>query len=284
MWFCGVKRAMALTDSEYVSKIHALLADVPSYTKFACPLKEHDMTKVNRFPHLLSAVPEGTRCYLIMMKLAGTYVTILYDRGRKATNPILVLPMRLHEEVYRSEPVFTCVFNRLTRTLIVDDMVSMNGTALANQYANDRIMAVHDMLHNMYRPDVHLLPLKIEVRRYYAYSQLDECLDLCKRLQYPSVGVGIKPLELTRREMIAPFRREHSHRAPVQRLQAGTYAVAKGEAPDMYTVSTGTGAHPLVVKTLKDSVRLAKRFSGQSTHTLQLDLQVCDGKFVLGCS
>jgi hypothetical protein len=64
----------------------------------------------------------------------------------------------MDEEVYCSEPVLTCVFNRKTQTLIVDDLISMNGAVLHHQNAYDRILAVHDMIHNLYRPDMHLLP------------------------------------------------------------------------------------------------------------------------------
>jgi hypothetical protein len=47
-------------------------------------------------------IPEGSRCYLIMMQLAGTYVSILFDRN-KAKFPMMAIPLRMDEEVYCSD-------------------------------------------------------------------------------------------------------------------------------------------------------------------------------------
>jgi hypothetical protein len=38
------------------------------------------MRRVNAEPHLLSVVPSGRPCLLIMCKLAGVHVTVLYDQ------------------------------------------------------------------------------------------------------------------------------------------------------------------------------------------------------------
>jgi hypothetical protein len=64
--------------------------------------------------------------------MAGGYVSILFDRN-KAGFPMMAIPLRMDEEVYCSEPVLTCVFNRKTQTLIVDDLISMNGAVLHHQ-------------------------------------------------------------------------------------------------------------------------------------------------------
>ena len=279
-WFCGVKRAISITDSEYVEKVRGILNNVSEYSKFACPLREQDMRKVNNYPHYLSLIPEGSRCYLIMMQLAGTYVTILYDRSKKAKHPMMVIPMRMTEEVYCSEPVFTCVFNQKTRTLIVDDLIAMNGTVIYQQNSYDRILAVHDMIHNLYRPDTHLLPMKVEVRKYFAYSQLGECLDLAKLLDYPSVGVSIKPSEMTRREMMAGFPRSGtSTKRAKETFRSGSFMVTKGDAPDLYYVALGSTSAPLVVKTLKDSLALSKMFKISPDNAVRMELTVRDGKF-----
>ena len=208
-------------------------------------------------------------------------MSILYDRSRNARYPILILPLRMDEQVYISEPVFTCIFNRKSCTLIVDDLVAMNGVVLNNQPAYDRILAVHDMIHNLYRPDHHLLPMKIEVRRYFAYSQLGECLDMYKKLEYPSKGISVKPTEMMRREMIAVFPASCGSRSTNHKMTSGTFTVIKGDAPDLYYVNNGQETQPLVVKTLKDSQELIKRFKSSSNNSIRMDLDVKDGKFFI---
>jgi hypothetical protein len=70
---------------------------------------------------------------------------------------MMAIPLRMDEEVYCSEPVLTCVFNR--ENADVDrgrSHIHERGGAPPSKH--DRILAVHDMIHNLYRPDMHLLP------------------------------------------------------------------------------------------------------------------------------
>jgi hypothetical protein len=49
-------------------------------SKYPCRLQKDNMRRVNAEPHLLSVVPSGRPCLLIMCKLAGVHVTVLYDQ------------------------------------------------------------------------------------------------------------------------------------------------------------------------------------------------------------
>jgi hypothetical protein len=74
--------------------------------------------------------------------------------------------------------------------------------------------------------------MKMEVRKYFAYSQLAECL-VGENLDYPSIGVSIKPVEMTRREMIAPSRLGPMKRVVKETYRSGNYMVTKGDAPSI---------------------------------------------------
>jgi hypothetical protein len=285
VWFCGVKRAIPVTDTQHVARVREVLQNVPEVTRHPYALKEQDMFKVNAYPHLLSVIPEGARCYLVMLTIAGTYVSVLCDRGANPKHAMLAIPLRMDEEVYLAQPVFTCTFSARHRTLVVDDLVSMNGVVLVDQHVGNRVLAVHDMMHNLYRPDFHLLPLRIEVRRYFGYSQLAECVDLAKALPYPSVGVSIKPAELSRREIVARFARDRgsSGRAVAARSPTtGRHVVTKGDAPDLYFVSDAGGrVVPLAVKTMRHSTQLRALFGASRDDSVKMQLVARDGKYFI---
>jgi hypothetical protein len=128
-----------------------------------------------------------------MMQLAGTYVTILYDRSKKAKHPMIAIP----EDGRRSvlfEPVFTCVYNQKTQTLIVDDLIAMNGTVIHQQTPSTGSCGPRYDTQSV-SSGYASTASQGGVRKYFAYSQLGECLDLVKMLDYPSIGVSIKPSE-----------------------------------------------------------------------------------------
>jgi hypothetical protein len=57
-----VSNAISITDSEHARGISNNASEV----KFACPLRESRICgKVNNYPHFLSLILEGSRCYLI---------------------------------------------------------------------------------------------------------------------------------------------------------------------------------------------------------------------------
>jgi hypothetical protein len=64
-------------------------------------------------------------------------------------------------------------------------------------------------------------------------------------------------------------------------VRPGRFQVTKGDVPDQYYVSVGTGTAPLAVKTLKDSVRLKQLFNAASNNTLALDLAIEGGRYVI---
>jgi hypothetical protein len=100
-------------------------------------------------------------------------------------------------------------------------------------------------------------------------------------MEYPSVGISVKPVEMARRELFAPF--QISARKPAEPAAArpGRFRVTMGDAPDQYHVSVGTGTAPLAVKTMKDSVRLKNMFNASSNRTMMLDLEVDNDRYVI---
>jgi hypothetical protein len=71
-------------------------------------------------------------------------------------------------------------------------------------------------------------------KQYFA-SAACGMLSIMKNLDYPSIGVSIKPVEMTRREMIAPSRLGPMKRVVKETYRSGNYMVTKGDAPDLYT-------------------------------------------------
>jgi hypothetical protein len=79
------------------------------------------MRRVNAEPHLLSVVPSGRPCLLIMCKLAGVHVTVLDQRP--AHFPGAASTFR--QASLQCEPVFSCTFNHSHRCLVIDDLLAM---------------------------------------------------------------------------------------------------------------------------------------------------------------
>jgi hypothetical protein len=278
VWFCGVERAYHITDSELVAQVQAH-ADALNHVKYPCRLKEENMRRVNGEPHLLSIVPSGRACLLIMCKLAGVYTTVLYDP--KGRHTFLALPLRFDLQVFASEPVFSCTFNHTHRSLVIDDLLAMNREPLVHEPLDRRALAVYDMIHNLYRPDPYLLPLKIEVRRYFGYSQLADVLALGQGGPYPAHAVSIKPMPLHGRELHAVMH-TRAPRTTVAPPRDGEFVVTKGEGPDMYYAAI-PGAAPalLSVRTLKESVAMAHRFKGVVGARQKLALRWEQGRLTL---
>jgi hypothetical protein len=125
-----------------------------------------------------------------MMQLAGTYVTILYDRSKKAEHPMIAIPMR---KKCTAEPVFTCVYNQKTQTLIVDDLIAMNGTVIHQQTPSDPGGPRYDTqsVSSGYASTTSQGGSP-EIFRVLAARRVSGS---AKMLDYPSIGVSIKPSE-----------------------------------------------------------------------------------------
>lgn len=278
VWFCGVQRAYHVTDSELVAHLQSH-ADALNHVKYPCRLKDENMRRVNAEPHLLSVVPVGRPCLLIMCKLAGVYVSVLYDP--KGRHTFLSLPLRFDPQVFACEPVFTCTFNHGRRCLVVDDLLAMNGQPLAQEPLDRRALAVHDMFHNLYRPDPFLLPLRVEVRRYFGYSQLADAVTLARSLPYATHAISIKPMPLHGRELHAVMRARTSRPLP-EAPRDGEFTITKGEGPDMYYAAVPNGAAQLVsVKTMAESALMAQLFKGVVGARRKMALRWEEGRLVV---
>jgi hypothetical protein len=279
VWFCGVQRAYHITDSELVAEVHNHVA-VLNHVKYPCRLLEDNMRRVNSEPHLLSVVPRGRPCLLIMCKLAGIHTTVLYDP--KGRHTFLALPLRFDAQVFASEPVFSCTFNHTHRVVVIDDLLAMRREPLWHEPLDRRALAVHDMIHNLYRPDSFLLPLKVEIRRYFGYSQLEDVVALSRSLPYPSHAISIKPMPLDGRELLAFLNARPVRAAPAPRPCDGQYTVTKGEGPDIYYAIVPHSAPQLLsIRTLQQSAFMARAFTGGVGSRQKMDLRWEDGRLTI---
>jgi hypothetical protein len=268
---CWVRRlgfvalsAISITDSEYVLKVEAFWIMYRSTANSPAPPREQDMRKINNYPHYLY---RGTRCYLIMMQLAGTLWPSFTTGARRPNTH----DSHTHEDE-RSvppEPVFTCVYNQKTQTLIVDDLIAMNGTVIHQQ--NLRPDPRSTIWYTSVSSGCMHLPLKVEVRKYFAYSQLGECLDLVKCSTTRRSACPNRPNDQTRDDCIIPPPGV-SCQACQGYFRSGNFMVTKGDAPDLYHVALEHTSAPLVVKTLKDSLALAKMFKVSPDNAVRMDL------------
>jgi hypothetical protein len=214
-----------------------------------------------------------------MCKLAGVHVTVLYDP--KGRHTFLALPLRFDKQVFECEPVFSCTFNHSHRCLVIDDLLAMRRAPLVQEPLDRRALAVHDMIHNLYRPDTFLLPVRVEVRKYFGYSQLVEVMDLARGLPYPSHAISVKPMPLHGRDLHALLR-TRTARAPIASSQhIEDFLVTKGEGPDMYYVSVPHASPQLLsVKTMQQSLMLAQKFDGVGSR-LKMALRWEDGRLTI---
>jgi hypothetical protein len=147
-------------------------------SKYPCRLQEDNMRRVNAEPHLLSVVPGRRPCLLIMCKLAGVHVTVLYDQkaGTLSWRCLYVSTSKSSSASLFSARSTTATDVWCRRS--VGDEARPSGTGALDR----RALAVrHDP-----QPlsSGFLLPVRVEVRKYFGYSQLVEVMDLARGLPF----------------------------------------------------------------------------------------------------
>jgi hypothetical protein len=273
--FCGVPRSYHIADEALLTPVHALLHPVLAGTRPPCVLKEHNLHLLACKPHLLSVSPAGRRCHLVLTRLGGVAVSLLCENRRDSPLRVITIPLRFDASVYERTPVFACTMNDATRTLLLDDLLSMDGYLLSRSDLHTRASALHDVVHNLYRPDVHLLPLKLETRRHFSFAQFTDALRFAEHLPYVASAMSVRPMWLQHRELLAPMKRAANRtggsRPPPRSPSAPTDAkVVKGDSPDMYHVQHATHPGFLTVKTLRESQELARLFGSAACVTMRV--------------
>jgi hypothetical protein len=99
----------------------------------------------------------------------------------------------------------------------------------------------------------------MEVRKYFAYSQLAECLDH-EKISTTLLSVFRSNPSRWPGEMIAPSHVWVQWSVSSRKRTDPATTWSQRDAPDLYYVALNNSTAPLVVKTLKDSLLLTKMF------------------------
>ena len=171
---------------------------------------QKDIQNLSKYSHYISTLTNGNKYLLYLTTINNEKYCILIDRKLSHSHKypkMLVINFRFSDECF-NETIFECelVKDQYKKWVLFIDSILVYDNKRLNLNLLDNISKIYDILKNKYYDDRNIQLCKLNVRRYFVYTELNYLIDkFIPKSNYKVLGIIFHTVTFNRKNIALYF-------------------------------------------------------------------------------
>ncbi len=171
---------------------------------------QKDIQNLSKYSHYISTLTNGNKYLLYLTTINNEKYSILIDRKLSHSHKypkMLVTNFRFSDECF-NETIFECelVKDQYKKWVLFIDSIIVYDNKRLNLNLLDNISKIYDILKNKYYDDRNIQLCKLNVRRYFVYTELNYLIDkFIPKSNYKVLGIIFHTVTFNRKNIALYF-------------------------------------------------------------------------------